>query len=174
MSKIKKGDIVGRISYGSDILFEVQKIIKLKNGKNIAILKGIATRIVADAPISDLELSDKVHVENRLRSLDSKLEERIKKYAKIPKSSLGIFKRGIYGNSKEVIRNGTILHLDGDKKYSEKSARYYKSIGVNAIVKNIPENKQPQMVVPLLNRYNPDILVITGHDRDDKKWNWLL
>lgn len=59
---------------------------------------------------------------------------------------------------------GKILHLDGDKKYSEKSFRYYKKLGLNAIVRNIPEYKQPDIVYKLLNIYNPDILVITGHD----------
>lgn len=37
-------------------------------------------------------------------------------------------------------------------------------MGLNAIVRNIPENKQEYVVTDLLNRYNPDILVITGHD----------
>jgi spore coat assembly protein len=59
---------------------------------------------------------------------------------------------------------GKILHLDGDKKYSEKSYRYYHRLGVNAIVKNIPEYRQPKVVYRLLEVYNPDILVITGHD----------
>ena len=59
---------------------------------------------------------------------------------------------------------GKILHLDGDKKYSEKSYRYYRKLGLNAIVKNIPEYKQPKVVYHLLNIYKPDILVITGHD----------
>ena len=60
--------------------------------------------------------------------------------------------------------NGTILHLDGDKRYSEKSIKYYKKLGLNAIVRNIPEYKQPKVVKQLLGKYNPDILVITGHD----------
>lgn len=59
---------------------------------------------------------------------------------------------------------GKILHLDGDRRYSEKTLRYYKKIGLNAVVKNITESKQPQMVIPLLQKYQPDILVITGHD----------
>jgi len=46
----------------------------------------------------------------------------------------------------------------------EKSIRYYKQLGLNAIVKNIPENKQPILIGKLLERYKPDILVITGHD----------
>lgn len=42
-------------------------------------------------------------------------------------------------------------------------------MGLDAIVKNIPENKQPNMVRQLLEKYNPDILVITGHDAMLKK-----
>ena len=56
------------------------------------------------------------------------------------------------------------MHLDGDRKYSEKSYRYYKKIGLNAIVKNVPEYRQPRVVYRLLEIYKPDILVITGHD----------
>ena len=63
------------------------------------------------------------------------------------------------------------MHLDGDKFYSEKSARYYKKVGLNAIVKNIPENKQHLLVREYINKYNPDILVLTGHDRNDKNGN---
>lgn len=37
-------------------------------------------------------------------------------------------------------------------------------MGLNAIVKNIPENRQASMLPLLLNKYNPDILIITGHD----------
>lgn len=59
---------------------------------------------------------------------------------------------------------GKILHLDGDRRYSEKTARHYRKMGLNAIVKNISESRQPQIVIPMLQKYQPDILVITGHD----------
>ena len=42
-------------------------------------------------------------------------------------------------------------------------------MGISAIVKNIPENKQPKMVYSLLKMYKPDIIVITGHDGMFKK-----
>ena len=61
------------------------------------------------------------------------------------------------------------MHLDGDKKYSIKANNYYKKIGLKAIVKNVPENRQPIVVVELIARYKPDILVITGHDGMIKK-----
>ena len=77
MEKIKKGDIVGRKSYGKDILFIVTKIIKTRNGDSIAILKGLTIRIEADSPVSDLERANTIVVHNNLRTLDSKLQNRI-------------------------------------------------------------------------------------------------
>ena len=158
MEKIKKGDIVARKSHNLDILFSVENIIN-----KIAILKGITIRIVADAYIEDLVLLDTKEVDDNLRSLDVKIEDRINRLLKIgkekPKDNEKTFQN---------INTGKILHLDGDKLYSEKSARYYKKVGLNAVVKNIPENKQHLLVKEYINKYNPDILVLTGHDRYDK------
>ena len=53
MEKIRKGDKVERISHGKDIIFEVKKIIKLNNGKKIAILKGITERIEVDSDVEE-------------------------------------------------------------------------------------------------------------------------
>lgn len=164
MSKMKKGDVVGRVSYGKDILFTVERIIKKSDGKQIVILKGITVRVEADAPIEDLELIEKQEIEKGLRNLDTQLEERIKKYENKLTFGLNLFKKSKEKRSIEITHTGTILHLDGDRKYAEKSAKYYKKTGLKAIIKHIPENKQAQMVTSLLERYKPDILVITGHD----------
>lgn len=144
---IKKGDIVGRISYNKDIIFVVEKVINKSN----AMLKGLTIRVQADSPITDLEKIDKNEVYKTIKNLQDNLDKRIKQN--------NISKRDI-----NKIYTGKILHLDGDKKYSEKSLRYYNKMGLNAIVKNIPESRQPQVVYQLLQRYNPDILIITGHD----------
>ena len=158
MEKIKKGDIVARKSHNLDILFSVENIIN-----KIAILKGVTIRVVADAYIEDLVVLDTKEVDDNLRSLDVKIENRINRLLKIgkekPKDNEKTFQN---------INTGKILHLDGDKLYSEKSARYYKKVGLYAIVKNIPENKQHLLVKEYVNKYNPDILVLTGHDRHDK------
>ena len=167
MNKIKKGDIVGRISYGKDIIFVVKKIIHLKNGRKMALLKGVTERIEATSYIGDLCLINKEIIENNIRSLEFKLETRIEaKKKNNPK-----YKNTIEYNKRTKRKNitGKILHLDGDKKYSEKSLRYYNKLGLNAIVKNIPEYKQPKYVYNLLEYYKPDILVITGHDGMIKK-----
>jgi len=152
--KIKKGDIVGRISYGKDVFFIVDNILKTRLNNEFAILKGLNIRIMADSPTEDLELINKKDILDSIKHLDIDLEERIK----ASKNRIAnTFKR-------QKIYTGKILHLDGDRKYSEKSARYYNRVGLNAIVKNIAENRQSKVVVPLLNKYNPDILIITGHD----------
>ena len=169
MNKIKKGDIVGRKSYGKDIIFTVSKIIYVNN-KELAILNGLIERIKADSEISDLELIEKQKVKEILNILNDKIDKRIiKTKEEIDNSNnkVGIFTRNII--TKEKIVSGKILHLDGDRKYSEKSYRYYKKVGLNAIVKNIDEYRQPQVVYRLLEYYNPDILVITGHDGMIKK-----
>lgn len=163
-SKMKKGDIVGRISYGKDILFTVERVIEKIDGKKVVILKGITTRIEADAPIDDLVLIEKNEIEKSLRSLDFQLEEKVKKYENKLTVSFNLLKKSKEKRSIEIAHTGTILHLDGDRKYAEKSAKYYKKVGLKAIIKHIPENKQAQMVTNLLERYKPDILVITGHD----------
>ena len=158
---IKKGDIVGRKSYGKDIYFIVNQILTTTRNHKFAILKGLNIRIEADSPIEDLEIIGKDEIINNIKKYDSFLEERIKKN-KIYESNKKNFTR-------QKIYLGKILHLDGDRRYSDKSAKYYNKEGLNAIVKNVPENRQASIVVPLLKKYNPDILIVTGHDAMLKK-----
>lgn len=145
MSNFKKGDIVSRISYNNDILFSIEYIIENNNNK-IAILKGITIRIKADAYIEDLQLVEKQKVKKHISNLEERIEKRINEFLKL---------------ERKTVHYGTILHLDGDKRYSDKSVKYYKKLGLNAIVKNIKENKQPLMIGKLLTTYKPDILVVT-------------
>ena len=164
MNDIKKGDIVVRKSYGKDIIFRVINILN-KPEEKIAVLNGVIERIEADSKIADLELVDKQKVKDILRKMDSKIENRIEK-TKQQLEDIN-YRIGVVTNqtrAKEKIITGKILHLDGDRKYSEKSYRYYRKLGLNAIVKYIPEYRQPRVVYQLLESYNPDILVITGHD----------
>lgn len=158
MRKIRKGDIVGRISYGKDILFVVERIIKTSQGKEVAILKGITLRIQADSDVSDLELIDKEIIEECERKLNKRFEAKILRSGQ-QDGIVPLFKR-----SAKVIYTGKILHLDGDKRYSEKSNIFYKKMGLKAFVRNVPEYRQAKVVSSLIDRYKPDILVVTGHD----------
>lgn len=162
MNYIKKGDIVGRKSYNKDIIFTVKNIIRTKRN-DVAILKGVTKRIEVDSNIDDLEIIEKKDIKKNFAELDSELQKRIEKINREDDNyRIGIFTKD--NRAQEKIITGKILHLDGDRKYSEKSCRYYRKIGLNAVVKNIPEYKQPRVVYNLLEIYNPDILVITGHD----------
>jgi len=148
--KLKKGYIVTRKSYGRDILFYIDRIITLRNNTKIAILKGITVRIEADAVIDDLEVATLNRISQAEKRINEILVNRLNRLRK--------------ENRNYIIKKGTILHLDGDRRYSIKSSRYYKKIGLNAVVRNVPECKQPMIVKGLLAKYNPDILIVTGHD----------
>lgn len=100
---------------------------------------GVHFRIEADAPLDDLEIMDKDYIENKKRGAETRFKNRIETATK------GLFhKKDRFQNSE--ISNALILHLDGDKKYTQKSERYYRKLGLRAIVKNVPENKQPQVI----------------------------
>lgn len=97
---------------------------------------------------------DKEQIETSMRGINEKIKKRISNSAKDIFSIKNI-------NLRNQNTNAIILHLDGDKRYTQKSARYYKKLGLRAIVKNIPENRQPQVIGSLIIKYDPDIVVIT-------------
>ena len=173
MSKFKIGDIVGRISYNKDVFFEIVKIIKTSNKSEIIILKGLTERIEADSPPEDLEIIDKRIVTDTIKKLEEKISYRIDQCLKDSRYYFGDMKnvlgKTLDKRGPKFVYTGKILHLDGDRRYSDKSMKYYRSLGLSATVKNVPENKQATVVKNLLERYKPDILVITGHDGMIKK-----
>lgn len=154
MEHKKKGCIAVRKSYKKDILFKIRKIIKTKHGK-IAILHGITERIEADSPLEDLEILDTCSINKFLNDFNKKIDLRLQD--SLSSKTLDKFNIGILSknrNIKEKVITGKILHLDGDKQYTNKSYYYYKKLGLNAIVKNIPEYKQPKVIYSLLSIYS--------------------
>lgn len=149
LNNVKKGDFVVRKSHNKDITFIVDIIIN----NHIAILNGITTRLQADSYLNDLVVLDKKEIKDVYDTINLNID---KKLTKMQMSKEKELKR-----NNSVIYTGRILHLDGDKRYSEKSKMYYNKIGLKAIVKNISESRQASIVEMLINRYNPDILVIT-------------
>lgn len=152
---IKIDDIVVRKSYQKDIFFVVEKIEWVPKKGYIAILSGLIQRIKADAPLDDLEKISREERMQVIQNLEDKMEKRRRNYLE------NCRKRNEKG---ECVYIGKILHLDGDRRYSEKSARYYRRIGLDAVVRNIAERQQPYFVRNLLQKYRPDILIVTGHD----------
>lgn len=138
------GDLVTRKSYNNDTVF---KIISIDN--DIAILKGVNIRLFADSEISDLE-----YVEN--------------KNIKDDKQFLDRFDINLDRNEYFYLP-GKVLHIDGDEDYLERCMDFYKQVHVKAIGFKVKEDSISNNIKKLLEEYNPDILVITGHDAYYKK-----
>ena len=169
MNSIKRGTFVYRKSQSKDVIFTVEKVINTKEKKTV-LLKGVLERALIESSIEDLVIADRKIIKEKLNYLDARINNRIEK------SYYKNYQYNLSNNNRiqEKIITGKILHLDGDKKYSQKSYNYYKKVGLNAIIKNIPEFKQPKVVYNLLKIYKPDILIITGHDgmfNKDKNFN---
>ncbi len=139
MMNFKIGDIVTRKSYNNDTPFIITDIVD-----NVCYLKGLNIRLEADADISDLTLyngDDKEEIEfiERLKPLDLNRDD----YFYIP---------------------GKILHIDADKDYLKRCLTYYEKMNIWA--KGIVEKEEDIKlhIKDLINEYNPNIVVITGHD----------
>ena len=166
MSQFKPGDVVVRKSYGGDIFFKIKEL-KDTPGQKEAVLTGMDVRLVVDAPISDLEKKDAPSIllyrhqciQNQAKSLKNIFARR-----ELDRKSRDLFRNGEELDVDFFEVPGKVLHLDGDEEYLEKCLSTYKQLGVPAFGFAIPEKEQPEQVVDLVREYNPDILVLTGHD----------
>lgn len=163
---MKIGDVVARESYNKDIIFKIVSFGVDETGEKIAILKGIAFRIIADASLDDLvpvtvpdlkEILIDKEVENKLSRSVKKARDRQKKLTRaLPNKSQQV--SNAYGIP------GKVLQIDGDKEYLNICLDVYAELGIPAAGVAISEANQYKEVRGLLDKYNPDILVITGHD----------
>lgn len=167
---MKVGDIVVRKSYNKDIIFKIIGFNIDEDNRKIAIIKGVAFRIIADAYIEDLEIlkaSDlnKILIDRNVESLlyrtVKKAKEREKKYVRGSQKSQ--VNSNIYGVP------GKVLQIDGDKEYLKICLDVYTQLGIPAVGVAISEPNQYKEVRALLEKHNPDILVITGHDAINSK-----
>ncbi|MBN8048829.1 MULTISPECIES: sporulation peptidase YabG [Paraclostridium] len=175
---MKIGDIVVRKSYEKDIIFRIIGFEIDENNQKIAILKGVAFRIIADSGIDDLEkvnfydmkdtLIDK-DVENILHKSIKKTRERNRRLNRAMQKSSNNNSKQAQGQGQNQVQNsygmpGKVLHIDGDPEYLKICLDVYTKLGIPAVGKAIPESLQYKEVRNLLEQHNPSILVITGHD----------
>ena len=170
----KSGDMVTRKSYGKDVCFI---IVETDPETETAILKGIEVRLVADAPFSDLEAvteeerRDFEAMESRVASESLRL---VQSRREMDSEKRSLRKEARFQSSPDFFeRPGRVLHLDGDGTYLQKCLNMYQELGIRAIGKHVPEAQMPTKVTTLLEEYEPDILIITGHDgviRKGKDW----
>ena len=139
------GDLVTRNSYHNDIVF---KIIDIEN--DIAFLKGINIRLEADSYLSDLKKEEN---NNNLNDDNTFLD-----------------RFNINLNRDEYFYlPGKIVHIDADEDYLKRCMDFYDKVHVKAYGINLKENEIYEKIQDLIKEYNPDILVITGHDAYYKK-----
>lgn len=139
---VKKGDIVGRISYNQDIIFVIYDI-----KGNTAFLQGLYVRLIADSDLSDLVL-----IEN---SVLTRYQESKKEY-----------ENSIISNYKKKIDHitGRILHIDSDAFYLKKCLNLYESLGIYAYGVEMDEDIMPANIMEYMLKVRPNVVVITGHD----------
>ena len=142
----KVGDYVTRNSYNNDTIFVIYKI-----EDDIYYLNGVNYRLVADSPSSDLKMvNDKRNVEeenNFLSEIDNEVLSR-DDYFYMP---------------------GKILHIDSDSDYLKRCMDYYENLNIWAMGILKSEEEIENCIKELILEYNPDIVVITGHDAYYKK-----
>lgn len=132
------GDLVTRKSYNNDVVFKIINIIE-----DNYILKGVSIRLYADSYEEDLTLVEDGEKNdfnpelNDYRTLDRN------EYFYLP---------------------GRVLHIDGDKDYLKSCLEFYKKNKIKAYGIYLDESEFSNNIVSLLKKFNPDILVLTGHD----------
>lgn len=138
---LKVGDYVTRKSYHNDMVF---KIIKIED--EIYYLKGLNVRLYADSEKEDLQVYD--------REEDVELEEPFLERIK---------PEGLDRNDYFYLP-GKILHIDGDNEYLSRCLKYYEDANIWAAGILEKESNISCRIQDLLKEYNPNIVVITGHD----------
>ncbi len=132
------GDLVTRKSYDNDIVF---KIIKIEG--NVYFLKGVVVRLFADSPVEDLRIYNSTSIDDFIPDIDGYRDLERNEYFYLP---------------------GRILHIDGDKEYLDRCMEFYRKNRLKAFGVYADDDSLISSVKNNLKKYNPDILVITGHD----------
>lgn len=160
------GDIVARKSYNRDIFFKIVDLVKTGTGETSAKLRGLDVRLMADSPVDDLIKVEGDHLREYRKNFIRQNNDNLKK----------IFSRRVKERGSHMARSvetlpgdffempGRVLHIDGNLEYLNLCMGIYEQLSINSKGVHIPENEQPASVPGLLKKYEPDILVLTGHD----------
>lgn len=154
MSKFNIGEIVIRKSYNADILFSIADVRMLDNQNIVYVLRGLNKRIFADAHEKDIERIDK---KEALKKVAEDIE--IEKYIRSIKTMLS---NTSPARAKSI--SGTVLHIDSSREFLDMCSTYYRKARILFTGKVVRESRQPSVVGNLIYQYNPNIVVITGHD----------
>ncbi|OBG87411.1 sporulation peptidase YabG [Mycobacterium sp. E3298] len=159
---MKLGDLVVRKSYGGDVLFRIAALLQ-----QTAVLRGTDYRLLADAPVGDLE---PVRNPDELRGPRTARVQASESVRRMQEERIHFMDRkegdtAPAGQGKPYFEMpGKVLHLDGDANYLKKSMAVYSQLRMPAEGIHCHESQMAAAVADLLPRVRPDIVVITGHD----------
>lgn len=137
------GDKVTIISEKPKIVYVVDSV-----NENVLTVSGLNYRIRRNVRIDEVVFA-------REDEIEKEVTEARKIYYNITSSTR---------HSKDKYLLGTILHVDGDKRYLDKCLKLYEEIGCYAYGINIKESMMSEVIDEILREIRPDIIVITGHD----------
>jgi len=164
MGIFAKGDIVARRSYNGDIFFKIIEVSSKEGDEPRALLKGLDVRLLADAPLADLEKVSLEQVSSKRRQFIKQNHDLLKRIVSRKNMVRANDSEDKKANLDFFEVPGAVLHLDGDPEYLNLCLNTYKQMNIPAHGLSIKEEKQPEVVVQLLQEFMPDILVLTGHD----------
>ncbi|WP_332697229.1 sporulation peptidase YabG [Halalkalibacter lacteus] len=161
--KLKKGDIVARLSYQCDLLFRVVEL-----HPQYVELAGEEMRLLADAPLDDVVIVS----EKERAAHEKKAKELVENSYRLFRQDAKLMKqRGDYdvtsgykSESNYFELRGRVLHIDGDPLYLRKCTELYNKLGVPVYGVHLHEKEMPEQIGSLLEMVQPDIVVVTGHD----------
>lgn len=161
----KVGDIVARKSYNNDVFFKIEDIRLAESGEISAILRGLDVRLLADAPLRDLEKVENNSIKNYRKNFINLSNQCLKKVMTRKRD----LKRINSVRQSQTTENffevpGGVLHIDSSLEYLNLCTAIYEQMSIKANGFHIAEKEQPAFVSGLIEQYRPDILVITGHD----------
>lgn len=170
---MKQGDFVTRISYGHDVVFKIEKL-----QGDVAILRGVEYRLLADAPLDDLRAVQNPFSSDNQEAMRSDYEQNLAQLRayrqQMLKRNLPVDDSGTWSDSSAEEGGsvtpvyfevpGKVLHLDGDPGYLRKSMTFYRALRVPAEGHYVQESQMANVLHRLLPSVRPNIVVITGHD----------
>lgn len=160
------GELVTRKKYNHDVLFRISSI-----NQEHAILHGEDIRLEVDAPLDDL-----TRVEER------DLVKRRKKEKEQEEFSYRLFRQDYQLMKEKRDYQSTdgyqyvdyfqlpakVLHLDGDQMYLRKCIALYQRLGLQVHGVHLNEKEMSFHIRSLIEKIQPNIIVITGHDSFSK------
>jgi len=166
---ITKGDLVTRKSYQHDIIFRVKNC-----DKPLVKLMGEHIRLEADAPLEDLEKVSGDEYHRRKVEVDEqeafsyrlfKQDYRLLKEKRDSQAESG------YATGKDAKYfqiPPRVLHIDGDPLFLKKCIALYEELGIQVHGQYMHEKEMPEQVMGLIEKVQPEIVVLTGHDAYSK------